>query len=193
MFVSEGTCFPEEINLSEPNQLYLQVRISPAQLEKFLASTPGPASEFADFMEWIADKRYYGEPFTTEKLAGIGGSGTAKAWVDGWTANVYPPSINRYEEETETWTLALIEFAENYLYFIDALNTLRRIADFKDIDSTDHLLIYGYLYDGGSVTAAMQITPHNSRLLSAAPEEVIASANQTMDALLQRAGELNDD
>ena len=179
--------------MSEPNQLYLQVRISPSQLEKFFASTPGPASQFTDFMEWIADKRYYGQPFTSEKLAEIGGNATARSWVDGWTVGDHPPSINKYEEETQTWTFALIEFAENYLYFIDVLNTLRRITDFKDINSTDHLLIYGYLYDARSITAAIQITPQNSRFLPTAPDEVIASANQTMDALLQRAGELNSD
>jgi hypothetical protein len=107
--------------------------------------------------------------------------------VIGWTSEGYPPSISKYDEATQTWTLA-----DDYLHFIDALNILRRAADFKDINSTDHLLIYGYLYDAGSITAAIQITPHNSHFLPIALDEVIASSNQTIDALVQRAARLND-
>jgi hypothetical protein len=175
--------------MSEPNQLYMKVKIGRPQLEKFFEAKGVPVSTFPDTAEWISTKQYYGEPLTFERIEQYSPvSYSAGDAVSVWTSKRdYPLSTNTYDEETQTWTLAILEFSENYGDFIRMMTCLRRIADFKDIDTVDHLLIYGYIYEDCEVAAAIEITLGASRILTGAPSaSLISEANAVMDDLLTR-------
>lgn len=180
--------------MSEPNQFFLQVQISRAQRDAFLQSVSAPASQFPDLLAWIAGESYYGEPLTPEALDLACAGASPQQWLDGWTQPRQAASaLNTYDEASQTWTVALLEFDENYTQFVVALAIFSGLAAFKDIDSTDFLLIYGFLYDGGDVTAAMAITRGSARIApSSPPAEWVSRADETLNAMLQRLSDAPD-
>lgn len=123
---------------------------------------------------------------TWRELCELGQGTTAQAWVDGWRRHLRSPAWDHYDEATQTWSLAVLEFAESREWVIGALNVLRRIADFKDLPGADYLLIYEYLFEQGSVVVAVELLPGQSRILPRQPpEELTVEANRVMGGLLR--------
>lgn len=131
--------------MSEPSQLFVQIRISKGAFDRFLLHKVVPPSHFGDWEDWLSTAEYYGERITNttvdniDKRAGNWGF-TVDSWLHDWIERGYPeyspPIINQYDEQTRTWMLSVPDFSENYGDFIVTLNVIRQIAWFKDIDST---------------------------------------------------------
>ncbi|WP_152225567.1 hypothetical protein [Pseudomonas sp. SCB32] len=172
--------------MAQPCQLYLKVAISRPNLEAFLQSEAGSAACFDDFEHWLdANRRWRGD-MTWRELCELGQGTTAQAWIDGWSRHLRSPARNHYDETTGIWTLAVLEFAESREWVIGALNVLRRIADFTDPPGVGHLLIYEYLFEQGSVVAAVELVPGQSRiLLGELPENLTVEADRVMGGLLR--------
>ncbi|MFV3303866.1 hypothetical protein ACNFBT_01125 [Pseudomonas sp. NY15181] len=172
--------------MAEPCQLYLKVAISRPKLEAFLCSEAGSAACFEDFEQWLDANRRWRGSMTWHELCELGQGTTAQDWVAGWSRHLRSPAWNHYDDTTQTWSLAVLEFAESREWIIGALNVLRRIADFKDLPGTDHLLIYEYLFEQGSVVAAVELAPGQSRILPGEPPaELTAEADRMMGGLLR--------
>lgn len=174
--------------MSEPSQLFVQIRISKEAFDRFLLHKVVPPSHFDDWEGWLSTTEYYGSPITHstidtfDKRAG-NWNFTINSWLRNWIEadypDYYPPIINHYDEQTQTWTLAVPEFSENYGNFIVALNTLRQIAWFKNIDSSDYILIFRFFFGDGTEApdAVMKITPNSSEFVSSIPEDTAQVAN----------------
>ncbi|MCJ1885659.1 hypothetical protein LNN38_12455 [Pseudomonas sp. LA21] len=172
--------------MAQPCQLYLKVAISRPNLEAFLHSEADSASCFDDFEQWLDINRRWRGNMTWHELCELGQGTTAQAWVDGWSRHLRSPAWNLYDEATQTWTLAVLEFAESREWVIGALNVLRRIADFKDLPGPDHLLIYEYLFEQGNVVAAVELLPGQSRILPHDPPAgLTVEADRVMGRLLR--------
>ena len=174
--------------MSEPDQLYLNVRISRAQRDAFLQAPLQAASQWPDLQDWLARQSYYGDAITPDQLDAFNARiPNAQAWLDTWLAKVHPAfDVAHYDDATQTWTLALPEFAENVVLYANALAVFRQLADFKDIASTDFLLIFGYFYSD-HVTAALEITQGAARILPGdAPDEWVDQAGQAVQAVVSK-------
>lgn len=172
--------------MAQPCQLYLKVSISRPNLEAFLQSEAGSADCFDDFERWLDLNRRWRGNMTWRELCELGQGTTAQAWVDGWSRHLRSPARNLYDEVTQTWNLAVLEFAESREWVIGALNVLRRIADFKDLPGPDHLLIYEYLFEQGNVVATVELLPGQSRILPGEPPAgLTVEADRVMGGLLR--------
>ncbi|WP_207885910.1 hypothetical protein [Pseudomonas sp. 30_B] len=172
--------------MAQPCQLYLKVAISRPNLEAFLHSEADSAACFDDFEQWLDINRRWRGNMTWNELCELGQGTTAQAWVDGWSRHLRSPAWNHYDEATQAWTLAVLEFAESREWVIGALNVLRRIADFKDLPGPDHLLIYEYLFEQGNVVAAVELLPGQSRILPHDPPAgLTVEADRVMGRLLR--------
>ncbi|MCP8463264.1 hypothetical protein NK553_04805 [Pseudomonas sp. ZM23] len=172
--------------MGEPCQLYLRVAISRERLDEFLRSEAGAATEFEDLRQWLQDHRKWRTPFTWPELCELGEGTCAAAWITGWRGHLRSPACNHYDEATQTWTLAVLEFADSLDWIVGGINVLRRIADFKDLPGTDLLLLYEYLFEQGEVVAAVELTIGHSRILPGEPAPgMLTEANRAMNALLR--------
>ena len=54
--------------MSEPSQLVVKVRISPADYESFRSASPPAANPGLPWDEWLAGQRYYGPPLTRDTI-----------------------------------------------------------------------------------------------------------------------------
>ncbi|QRY79292.1 hypothetical protein JVX91_27630 [Pseudomonas sp. PDNC002] len=166
--------------------MFLKVAISRASLEAFLRSEAGSAESFDDLRCWLTGNPRWRSDLTWDELCELGQGTTAEAWITGWRDHRRSPARNDYDERTQTWTLAVLEFAESCDWVIGAVNVLRRVANFKDLPGTDYLLIYEYLFEQGEVLAAVELTAGRSRLLrDTPPDGLLTDADRAMGALLR--------
>jgi hypothetical protein len=94
-----------------------------------------------------------------------------------------PSSVN-YEDKTQTWTVAVLDFSENYDDYIAAVAVFREIAKYKDLPGDDGLLIYGFLFEDEAVAVALRIEVGASNFLDESESEALVSeANVAMEAL----------
>lgn len=176
--------------MSEPNQLYARVHISRPKLDEFLASPfPDPSGDDA-VLQWLSEAQYYGPRYTPETIREqvVSGRTTIAEWVDelmGPGAWGFPmPAANDYDDATQTWTLGVIDFSENYDDYTAAVAVFRAIAKVKDLDGDDGLLIYGCIFENDAVNVALRVERGSSEFLDEASAGwLVAAANVTMDAL----------
>jgi len=189
--------------MSEPSQLYSRVRLSREKLDAFLASPfPDPGGD-EDVLAWLENASYYGDPYTPETIRErVVGHATVGDWVN-WLMEpalygIPMPGSNDYDDAKQTWTLAALDFSENYDDYIAAVAAFREIANYKDMpgsggdqgdESNDGLLIYGYLFEGGAVSVALSIQTGAAEFLDEAQAQpLIIEANAVMEALVASAG-----
>jgi hypothetical protein len=177
--------------MSEPCQLFARVRLSRAQYDRFLKSEfPDPSND-AEVLGWLSNASYYGERYTPDSIRErLRGLSTVGAWVDELVApspyGLSVPAANLYDDATQTWTLAVLDFSENYDDFITAIAAFRAIAAFKDVSGdADGMLIYGYVHEHGYVISALGIDCGTSRFLEdGAPAALVNQADSAMESLM---------
>lgn len=176
--------------MSEPSQLYARLRISRPRFEEFLASAfPDPSGD-AGVLAWLAEAQYYGPRYTPEKIRAnvVNGNTTIGAYVRA-LAEPGPwgfpmPHRNAYDDATQTWTLCILDFAENYDDFIAAVAIFRAAATFKDVAGDDAMAIYGYIFESG-LTVALRVCMGESRFVpESEAAELIEEAGATIQALM---------
>lgn len=162
--------------MSEPFQLVLHCRLSRAAHEKFLAHRTRSAAEFGDWLPWLSTKDYHGSAMTEDDVVQRAMSGLHVAtWLrefsSGKYAEFYAPVVDRYDEEGGVWTFVVFGFSENYGDCIEALNLLRQISDYKDVDGKDYLAIVPWLFGAGfdAPEAVIEIEVGTSRFVNTLP------------------------
>ena len=140
-------------------------------------------------LAWLAKASYYGDPYTPESIRErVGGDATIGDWVHGLTTpaafGLVMPSSVGYDDKTQTWTAAVLDFSENYDDYIAAVAVFREIAKYKDLPGDDGLLIYGFLFENEAVAVALRIEMGASHFLAeSATESLVSEANAAMTTL----------
>jgi hypothetical protein len=178
--------------LSEPSQLYARIHLSRERLDELLnGAFPDPSGD-ADVLDWLANAEYYGERYTPELLRErvLSDSTTVGAWVE-WLMEPAPygfamPARNSYDDATQTWTLAALDFSENYDDFAKAVAIFREAARYKDLPGDDGLLIYGYMFTNDNrVEVALRLQMGASQFLDESDAgALVAEANIVMEELM---------
>lgn len=178
--------------LSEPRQLYASVRLSRAKLDAFLASALPDPSEDREVLAWLDTACYYGDRYTPELIRErISSQPTVGEWVDELLAPAHygfaMPSRNSYDDASQTWTLAVLDFSENYDDYLAAVAVFRQIAKYKDLTGDDGMLIYAHLFDEDDhPEVALRIGPGSATFLDeSTAASLISDANVAMEALME--------
>jgi hypothetical protein len=175
--------------MSEPNQLYACLHISRPRFDEFLRSRLEVETD-EPLMTWLSEASYYGERYTPELVRERVPSGaTVAQWVHDVTVEGimgFPmPFRNHYDDATQTWTLGVLDFSENYDDYITAATIFRQASKHKNVAGNDGLLVYGYLFENGAVTLALDVGMGTSRFLSETEAiAFVAEANGVMESLV---------
>ena len=96
-------------------------------------------------------------------------------------------------EATQTWTLAGAGFSDNYAQWLTGINVLRQVAQFKDVDSKDYILVFPFIYGVGAddPNAVLEIGPGKSVFVEHA-SEVFATLATEFFQKLEDDGELDE-
>jgi hypothetical protein len=167
--------------MSEPSSLVMQVHITVQQWVNYLTSEVRGVQNFDDWN--LIDEDF--QPSWLEKID-YGQTKTAQDWLAaclprGWPGVIQPLVV---DPERDLVTCVVLEFSENLIDFIDALNVLRRVAQHKDSSESDFVLIYPYFWNPKFVFAAIELSAGKSRFLD--PDQ----DRDLIEKFLPRAGEL---
>lgn len=164
--------------MSEPSSVYARVHLSAPALGAFMESLLARPATYADWRGWLDRASFHGTISDVEIAAmPAGAEPSVRAVIDALCRPVaYEPAREHYDPVTQTWTLAVLQFSENYYDFIDILTIIRAIAAYKDLPGEDVLLIYLYLW-GGDPEAYLRIAEGASHFAPQTPGEVIAEAD----------------
>jgi hypothetical protein len=185
--------------MSEPNQLYARVHLSRAKFDEFLASAFPDPSEDDDVLAWLFEASYYGDRYTPESIRErISSEPTIGQWVEQLVApapyGFVMPARSSYDDASQAWTLAILDFSENYDDYLAAVAAFREIAKYKDVLGDDGMLVYAYMFGNDDVEVALRIETGSSRFLAedeAAP--LVEQANVAMDELKMQGAALAQD
>ncbi len=98
---------------------------------------------------------------------------------------VVMPGRNSYDDEAQTWTLAALDFSENYDDYIAAIAVFREVARYKDLPGEDGFLIYEFLFGDKHIVAALRIEMDVSQFLDEGDAEpLVPEADVAMEALM---------
>lgn len=185
--------------MSEPSQLYARVRLSRPRLEEFLAGVFPDPSDDADVLAWLSSALYYGDRYTPQLIRErLASQTTVGAWVDWLTEpashGFAMPSRNGYDDESQTWTLAVLDFSENYDDYLAAVAAFRTIAKYKDLAGDDGFLIFGYLFEESYIAAALRIGVNMSEFLDdSSAQSLVSEASAAMESLVAEGAAGADD
>jgi hypothetical protein len=179
--------------MSEPNQLYARIRISRPRLDEFLRSPFPDPSDDAAVLAWLSTASYFGDRYTPEKIREqvVSAATTVGAWID-WLMSPAPygfpmPSANEYDDSTQTWTIGVLDFSENYDDYTAAVAVFRAVTAFKDVPGDDCMLIFAFLFGSGEAEVALRIDSGASEFLDeSAAAEFIPEATAAMEALMAK-------
>ena len=183
--------------MSEPNQLYARVHLTRAKLHEFLASAFPIPSEDADVLAWLSEASYYGERYTPELIRErISSEPTVGQWVESLVASApygfVMPARNSYDEASQAWTVAVLDFSENYDDYLAAVAVFREIAKYKDVPGDDGMLIYANMFGNDDVEVALRIGMGTSQFLKEDEvADLIQEANVAMDRLKEEGAASN--
>ncbi|OMG71576.1 hypothetical protein [Burkholderia ubonensis] len=181
--------------MSEPSQLYIEVKLGRDAFNRFQAHQIANPSNYGDWQDWLSQHRYYGAPDETVDRAVSNHSPgfVIEAVLDAWmeSADEYTgPILNRYDDATKTWTFAVVMFSENFGEILDTLNCLRQIDAYKDIDSDDYCAVFPYFFGRGfeEAEALMKFTRGKSEFTAAVPDWFRQRAEAAIEKLATDAG-----
>jgi hypothetical protein len=174
--------------VSEPRSLYARVTLGAAALAAWRAAPVGRATDWDDWMPWLAVQSYSGPRMTPADIAAIARRPDPRLRTNGdWIDAVAGFGARAaYDAATQRWALMVIEYSENYREYIEALAVLRGAARFKDRPGDDFVLIFPYMwgYPGG---VGAGIGQGSSTLWGPLPGAAVAEASAALQALYEDA------
>lgn len=145
-------CVPLPVHATELDSIYVRVRISPDRYEKWLASPMKSMFDFDDWHEmtpeWLGVRPphlYKWDLATMDEMIKAFEKEAADWTMDKWTSRPFV----RYDAENGALTFAQLFFAENYVDFALYIAAFRTLADFKDTDDPDFLVVCPFFWSPG--------------------------------------------
>lgn len=125
--------------MSDTSQLFAKIKISKTALWDYLNHKTGSPTELSGLNAWLQNKRWEGFEVYWDDIDDQCSKGLiVKDWLESYCSEknviINEPFINHYDEASQTWTLALLEFSDNIYEIITALYVLSEIKKFKDSD-----------------------------------------------------------
>jgi len=151
--------------MSEPNSLYVRVRLSKPAFEHYLASISADARQFSDWMDWLGKARMYGPGLTSVDIVLIGQRARKRTVADviaAWTMGAPAFAGSNYNERTETWQFAAPFFSKNYLEYLELLPPFRAVDRFKDRPGVDFMLVYDHFFNPGHYSVLFEFSEGSS-------------------------------
>jgi hypothetical protein len=178
--------------MSDVSQLFLKIKLSKQALQDYLSHTTGSPVELSGLSSWLDHQRLNGiEVYIDDIEEQCSSQLEVMNWLQSYCTEqntaMQEPYINHYDEISQTWTFALLEFSDNIFEIVTALHVISEIAHYKDIESDDFVMIIPYLNGEGTENpmAVMQINMDNVAFKDFIPQDEALQANRIFEVLAQ--------
>ncbi|GEM_PF-598497 len=137
--------------MSEPNSLYLNVHIKPAEREAFLQQQPALMLPDRMWQAWWERRSMYQK----QELREIPAYRCAQHAdvLREFLRDQRMACVEHYDLEQEQWTIVSLFFSENYTEILPMLNMLKSLERYIVPESEGQALIYDYYWGGSAIMA----------------------------------------
>jgi hypothetical protein len=161
--------------MSEPDSLYLRVRLSKEAYQRYLESVCADARDFSDWMDWVGNAQMYGNGISESDIREIGERTSKRKTgeeINAWATDAWNMGKSDYDEATETWRFGMLQFSENYYDFLEHLPLFRAVDRFKDRPGVDFLLVYNFLISPDDYVVFFELTESKSVIAGSPGQDV---------------------
>ncbi|MDJ1482868.1 hypothetical protein QNI16_20370 [Cytophagaceae bacterium YF14B1] len=158
-----STTLIKNTSMSELSSLLAKISITQENLNKFLAAPVATFERQPGWKEWWDSREMYGKSeFTTDLLDAYNEESTNQGIVTDWIE--YKPSVthSEYNPHTQTWYFSIFQFSENYQEMIPVLGFLRSIETYKNLDDSDFVIVYPFVWGDDTVQAYIRFKDNES-------------------------------
>ena len=178
--------------MSDVSQLFLKIKLSKQALQEYLSHTTSSPVELPGLINWLHQQRLNGiEVYIEDIEEQCSSQLKVMNWLQSYCTEqnsaIQEPYINHYDEISQTWTFALLEFSDNIYELVTALYVISEIAHYKDIESDDFVMIIRYLDGMGTENpmAVMQVNMDKVEFKDFIPQDEALQANRIFEVLAQ--------
>ncbi|MCT1531050.1 MULTISPECIES: hypothetical protein [Sphingobacterium] len=141
--------------MSEPNSLFIKVKISKENLNAFLNARPKSSTLNSNWLEWWDSRMMYSKPDLKDVLSFNVESN--RHLLEHLLQDHYAFCKQEYNEEKNTWYFMSLQYSENYEEIIPMLSWIKDLATYTDESDTGAAFIYDHLWGDGTVMAYIEI------------------------------------
>lgn len=170
--------------MSEPSSLYVRLKTSKENLERFFQDAPAKAVADENWQSWWNSRDMYSKSALTEIPAYSDDTNleALERWLDDGE------EIDVELNEEGEWSYTVLMFSQNYFDILPMLNLLKSIERHLGPDDTGDVLIYDYIWGGTQVMAHISFEGQKATLLPTKhPKELKASVRNKMKETLEKA------
>ena len=180
--------------MSELSSLYARINIKAENYNKFLSDRPKQPRLDDNWTNWWSSRKMYGKRILEADDLYAYNDASNKEILDGWKNASHSGTLYEYDAATQTMKIGIVFFSENYGEMIPMLAFLLSLADYKEYNDDDFIIIYPYFW-GDKVLNAFITFAGKDALFDIQKDSItdVASEklNEAAEYLVRIAGELS--
>lgn len=137
--------------MSAPNSLFAKIHITKDNFDNFQKSKPKTPKLDNDWLDWWNSRKMCSKIELIEVYAY--NDPTIESIINGWKNAKLSLTFSDYDLDNEVWHFGIIMFSENYDEMIPALAFINSVAEFKNENAEDFVIVYNFFWSGNDVNA----------------------------------------
>lgn len=170
--------------MSEPNSLYVKIKISEEKLQQFFRDKPTPQTIDDDWLSWWDSREMYSK----QALASIPvyRVESNRHLFDELINDLNFACFEQYDPTSQNWTFVSVFFSENYTEILPMLAMLKGLARYQRPDDTGVAILYDFLWGDSSVMAYLDFSDQQASLkaytnIAEIKPSILSTANQVLE------------
>jgi hypothetical protein len=148
--------------MSEPNSLYVRVKITREKLQQFFQNKPLPQTIDDDWQTWWGSRDMSSKK-ALENIP-IYRVESNRCVLNELINDLDFACFEQYDPISQNWTFVSVFFSENYTEILPILAFLKGLAHYQDVGDRGAAIIYDFLWGHGSVMAYLEFSNQQATL-----------------------------
>ena len=148
--------------MSEPNSLFIKIKISQEQLEKFKQSRPVASILNNNWLNWW-ELREFNDKQSLTTISSYS-TETNGELLEYFLEDIDMAAKEEYDAEKQLWYFYSLHFSENYLEIIPMISMIKDFAHYLDPESSGQAVLYDFLWGGDQVMFHVEIANKEASL-----------------------------
>ncbi len=174
--------------MSEPNSLYVKIKIKEEKLGHFFQQKPIHLTIDDNWRAWWDSREMYSKQELT--YIPIYRTENNRAVFDELLKDIDFGSFEQYDRHAQSWTFVSVFFSENYLEILPMLALLKNLASYQEPTEKGIAMIYDFCWGGTSTMAFLEFYEQKALLkdyteTTQIEPSILEEANQVLSATVE--------
>ncbi|MBD1420956.1 hypothetical protein [Sphingobacterium chuzhouense] len=170
--------------MSEPNSLYVKIKITKEKLQQFFQDKPRTQTIDENWLTWWDSREMYSkQPLENIPVYRMFSN---RHILDELIKDRDFACSEQYDPISQNWIFVSVFFSENYTEILPMLAFLKNLANYQHNDGGGLAMIYDFLWGEGSIMAYLEFSGQQATLkpytnITALEPTILYTANQALE------------